>query len=145
MKRILTAFLLSLLLVAPAAARRRMVVPFPVRIVAYVGSSPEGIRPDFTWRVSYRGQEYQLLILQLRVLNGRATALSINAAVQPYQSRFLLAGEKHAIEQFIAVPPRQQVVLGGNLRLDAGARYLMLDRVEMGPSPTALPTPASEP
>jgi len=139
-RKILLAFLLSLITTEAAEARRGIVVPIPVRIVAYIGESLEGVRPEFTWTVSYGRRDYQLYILKLTVLNGRATPLDIDAAVAPYQHRFQLAGDKKALENFAAVPPRQQVVIRGYVRLQSGARFLMLDAVEPGVVPTPQPT-----
>jgi hypothetical protein len=133
--------LLLLVTVQPAQARRRRIVPLPVRIVAYVGEKLEGIRPEFTWTVTYKGQRYELYVLKLTVLTGGATPLDIDKAVAPYRVKFMLAGRKSALEHFVATPPRQQVLITGHVRLDPTARYLMLDTVE-GPD-TRTPSPTS--
>jgi hypothetical protein len=119
-----------------AHARRGGALPIPVRIVTYVGPPLEGAKPEFTWTVSWKGHDYQLSILKLTVLSGRATPLDISAAVEPYKSRFQLAGNEAALATLAATPPRQQIVLQGYVRLQAGARYLMVDKVEGAPTET---------
>ena len=136
------AFVGLLLLVTAGAteARVRRVVPVHVRMVAYIGETVEGTRPDFTWLVTHQGKRYQLYVLNLVVLGGGLTPLDIDAAVAPYTVKFRIAGDKTAIEHFIAAPPRQQVLITGYVRLDAAARFLMLDTVETGDQPTPAPT-----
>jgi hypothetical protein len=117
----------------------RRPTPIHVRMVAYIGEKVEGTRPDFTWLVTYRGKRYDLYILNLVVLGGRATPLDIDAAVAPYEVKFQIAGDKTALAHFVAAPPRQQVLIMGYVRLDA-ARFLMLDTVESAAAPTPAPT-----
>ena len=130
MRKVWLACLLVLLTVQATEARRRRITPLRVRIVAYVGEKLEGIQPQFSWTVTYAGKRYELLVLELRVLDGNATPLDIDAAVAPYRVKFMLAGEKAALERFVATPPRQQLLITGYVRLDPTARYLMLDTVE---------------
>jgi hypothetical protein len=140
LKRIVLALLLLVITGGAEAARVRRPAPIRVRMVAYIGGKVEGTRPDFTWPVSYRGKRYELYVLKLVVLGGRATPLDINAAVAPYSVKFQIAGDKQAIERFLATPPRQQVVIMGYMRLDA-ARLFMLDSVDAGPAPTPAASP----
>ena len=144
-KRVITtasiACALLLLTTAAAGARMRRAAPVHVRIVAYVGQPLEGARPDFTWTVSYKGQRFQLYVLNLQVLGGSLTPLDINAFVAPYTVKFQLAGEKGALQRFMAAPPRQQVLIMGYMRLDATASFLMLDTVDAAYLPTPSPTP----
>ncbi len=136
-----TVLLACALLVTAGVAEARMRRPTPihVRMVAYIGEKVEGTRPDFTWLVTYRGKRYDLYILNLVVLGGRATPLDIDAAVAPYEVKFQIAGDKTALAHFVAPPPRQQVLIMGYVRLDA-ARFLMLDTVESAAAPTPAPT-----
>ncbi len=129
------------LLTAPAVeAHVRAAIPVRVRMVAYIGEKVEGTRPDFTWTVSYRGKRYRLYVLSLLVLNGGLTPLDIDAAVSLYQIQFQLAGDKKALQRFVAAPPRQQVLIFALARLDPAARFLMLDTVEAAQLPTPSPS-----
>lgn len=139
MKIVWVACALLAVTVGAAEARMRRPTPIHVRIVAYIGEKVEGTRPDFTWLVTYRGKQYELYVLNLVVLGGRATPLDIDAAVAPYKVKFQIAGDKTALAHFVAAPPRQQVLIMGYVRLDA-ARFLMLDTVESGDLPTPGPT-----
>src|SRR5262249_22229407 len=82
------AGMVVLLTASGAAARVRRPTPIHVRMTVYIGEKVEGTRPDFTWLVTYRGTRYQLYVLNLVVLGGRATPLDINAAVAPYTIKF---------------------------------------------------------
>jgi hypothetical protein len=127
---------LALLLITPAAEARRLrapSLPINVRMVAYVGQKIEGARPEFDWVVEYRGKRYELFVLKLTVLRGGVLPLDIDAAVAPYRVKFQLAGEKNALQRFVATPPRQQIVISGYLVFAGGARYFMLDTVDSGP------------
>jgi len=141
MKRVALAGLVLLLAVHPADARRRGGPPLHVRLVAYIGETVEGTRPQFEWPVMYKGKRFELHVLELKVLSGRATPLDIDAAVAPYAVKFMLAGERTALQRFTNAPPRQQVLLIGYIRLDPAARYLMLDTVDV--AYLATPTPGS--
>ena len=68
------------------------------------------------------------------------TPLDIDSAVAMYKVKFQIAGDKKAIEHFAAAPPRQPVLMAGFLRLDAAARFIMLDTVDVGAVPTPPPT-----
>jgi hypothetical protein len=127
---------LALLLITPAADARRFhapSLPISVRMVAYVGQKVEGARPEFDWVVEHRGKRYELFVLKLTVLRGGVLPLDIDAAVAPYKVKFQLAGEKNALQRLVATPPRQQIVIAGNLLFRGGARYFMLDTVEPAP------------
>ncbi|HVO27844.1 MAG TPA: hypothetical protein VMW56_29895 [Candidatus Margulisiibacteriota bacterium] len=123
-----------------AEARRRVGPPIHVRMVAYVNEPVQGTRPDFTWLVTYKGKRYTLYVLNLTVLNGRVTPLDINAAVNLYEVKFQIVGDKAALKHFVEAPPRQQVLMTGYVRLDPAARFLMLDTVTVGGGPTPAPT-----
>ncbi len=140
MKSAWFACVLLLFSASAAEARVRRIAPIRVRMVAFIGEKVAGTRPDFTWKVNYRGKRYDLHVLNMLVLGGGATPLDIDAAVRPYQSQFQLAGEKTALQRFVTAPPRQQVLINGLIRLDAGARYILLDTVEVTPPPTPSPS-----
>ncbi|MFI5366346.1 MAG: hypothetical protein ACHQ4J_12055 [Candidatus Binatia bacterium] len=147
MRALLFACILVLATAGAGQARRfQPLAPIHVRIVAYVGKTIDGTRPDFDWPVQYRGKRYELYVLNLTVLGGNVTPLDIDAAVAPYRIKFQVAGEKTALERFTATPPRQQIVINGFIRLDPTARYLMLDTVEGTPAvtPAARPSSATE-
>ncbi|HSP97802.1 MAG TPA: hypothetical protein VL049_11225 [Candidatus Dormibacteraeota bacterium] len=132
--------MLVVLTVWGAGAHMRRAAPIRVRMVAYIGEKLAGIRPEFTWTVMSKGKKYELYVLKLDVLMaGGPTPLGIDSAVAPYAVKFQVVGEKTALEKFRSIPPRQQVVLLGVLRLDGGGRYLMLDSVDTGEPAT--PTP----
>lgn len=141
MKTVFLACVVLCVMAGGAEARVRRLAPIHVRIVAYIGEKVEGARADFTWLVTYRGKRYQLYVLNLVVLGGRVTPLDIDAAVSPYSVNFQIAGDKTAIEHFVAAAPRQQVLIIGYVRLDAAARFLLLDTVESPYLPTPAPTP----
>jgi hypothetical protein len=141
MKIVLFACALLLVLTAGRAeARRRVGAPIHVRLVAYVNEPVQGTRPDFTWLVTCKGKRYTLYVLNLTVLNGRVTPLDINAAVNLYEVKFQIVGDKTAVANFLSAPPRQQVLMRGYVRLDPAARFLMLDTVTVGGGPTPAPT-----
>ncbi len=140
MKVAVFACALVLLTAQVAQARARPAVPVRVRMVVFVGEKVEGTRPDFTWTVSYRGKRYTLYVLNLLVLNGSLTPLDIDAAVSLYQIQFQLAGDKKALQKFLAAPPRQQVLIFALIRLNPAARFLMLDTVEVVQLPTPSPS-----
>lgn len=140
MKTVALACLLLLVTAGAAAARLRRVRPIQVRMVAYINEKVEGTRPDFTWLVTYRGKRYELYVLKLDVLTSGPTALGIDSAVAMYKVKFQIAGDKTALEHFAAAPPRQQVLMTGFIRLDATARFIMLDTVDAGVIPTPVPT-----
>jgi hypothetical protein len=141
MKQLVLACMLLALSAGVSDARMRRVIPLHVRIVAYVGAKPEGVRPDFSWTVTYKGERYQLYVVNLLVLSGNATPSGINAALAPYQVKFQMVGEKTALQRFVAAPPLQQVLMTGYLRLDPAGRFLMLDTVDAAYLPT--PSPAA--
>ena len=141
MKTALVACWLLLLTAGATEARMRRVKPIQMRMVAYIGEKVEGTRPDFTWLVTHRGKRYELYVLKLDVLTGGVTPLDIDSAVAMYKVKFQIAGDKKAVEHFAAAPPRQQVLMTGFIRLDAGARFIMLDTVDVGAKPTPAPTP----
>ncbi len=141
MKAIVVACVLLLVAAAADAARVRRIAPIHVRIVAYINEPVEGTRPDFTWLVTFKGKRYTLYVLNLVVLGGRATPLDIDAAVAPYSVKFQVAGDKKALDHLVAAPPRQQVLMMGYVRLDAAARFLMLDTVDAAYLPTPAPAP----
>jgi len=140
MKAVAFACLLLLVTAGATQARMRRVRPIQVRMVAYIGEKVEGTRPDFTWLVTYRGKRYELYVLKLDVLTGSVTPLDIDSAVAMYQVKFQIAGDKQALAHFVAAPPRQQVLMTGFIRLDAAARFLMLDTVDFAAVPTPAPT-----
>ena len=141
MKTVAVACVLLLFTAGAAAARMRRVKPIHVRMVVYIGEKVEGTRPDFTWLVTSRGKRYELYVLKLDVLTGGVTPLDIDSAVAMYNVKFQIAGDKTALEHFAAAPARQQVLMTGYIRLDAGARFIMLDTVDLGPIPPPAPTP----
>lgn len=140
MKSTLFACVLLLLASPSAEARLNRIAPIRVRMVVYIGEKAPGTRPDFTWKANYRGKRYNLYVVKVLVLSGPVTPLDIDAAVSPYQSQFQLAGDKTALQHFVAAPPRQQVLINALIRLDASARYLLLDTVEVAPPPTPSPS-----
>ena len=141
MKSLVWACVLSLITAAAADARMHRPRPIQVRMVAYVEQMVGGTRPDFTWVVSYRGKRYTLYVLKLDVLTGGITPLDIDAAVRMYAVKFQIAGDKKALERFVAAPPRQQVLMTGFIRLDTAARFFMLDSVDAAYLLTPAPTP----
>jgi len=140
MKTVAVACLLLLVTAGATAARVRRVRPIQVRMVVYVGEKVEGTRPDFNWLVTCRGKRYELHVLKLDVLSGGVTPLDIDSAVAMYTVKFQIAGDKQALEHFAAAPPRQQVLMTGFMRLDAAARFIMLDTVDVGTMPAPAPT-----
>jgi hypothetical protein len=137
-RRLLTACLLVLLAAAPAHARRGAMVPISVRIIGCVGVVPAGVRPQATWLLRDRHREYKLQVDQLSVRASGPSALDIDAALSPYDYRLQVAGDQATLDRFRALQPDQRVVIDGLLRLQAGARYLMLTRVEVD---AATPSP----
>lgn len=132
---------LVLALVTPAHARRGVKIPLQVRITAFVNEKLEGIKPDFEWVVSHQKNEYRLYILNLISMDGRATALDIDSAVNRYRVQFRLAGDAQAIQRLINTPPRQQVVITAYLNFAGGAQIMMVNQVESAPAATPVPTP----
>ena len=116
-----------------ADAQRRGVTPIPLELDAYLGTAPEGVRPDYTWVVAHRDQRYTLLVTRLLVRNARTSAMGLNAAVEPYAVAFTLAGTREAIEALASASPGRLLTLRGQVRISGGARYLMLEAVEVGP------------
>ncbi len=142
MKTVLSACVLLVVVTAGSAeARRRVAAPIHVRMVAYINEPVQGTRPDFTWLVTHKGKRYTLYVLNLTVLGGRVTPLDIDAAVNLYQVKFQVVGDKTAVKNFLSAPPRQQVLIMGYVRLDPAARFLMLDTVDAAYLPTPAPTP----
>ena len=140
MKTVVWVCVLLLLAGTAAEARVRRLRPIQVRMVAYIGTKLAGTRPDFTWEASCRGKRYTLYVLKLDVLTGNTTALDIDAAIRMYPVQFQIAGNKEAMDKFVAAPAHQQVTMIGFLRLDAAARYFMLDSVAVAYLPTPAPT-----
>jgi hypothetical protein len=125
----------------PSHARRGINIPIQVRITAYVNEKIEGIKPDFEWVVSHDSTNYRLYILNLVVMDGRATALDIDNAVSRFKPNFRIAGESSAIDKLVNAPPRQQSVITAYLQFAGGARIMMVSQVEAAVAPTAAPTP----
>jgi hypothetical protein len=140
-----SAVLLALCFITPAHARRGIRIPFQLRMTTYVGEKLEGIKPDFEWLVSHRGKEYTLYVLNLVVMDGRATPLDIDAAVRPYRINFQLAGTTEEIQKLITTPPREQIVITAFANFGGGARMLMVSKVEKAPEATPVPTAATDP
>jgi len=111
-------------------------VPIAVRITAYVGEKPEGVNPDYDWLVAKGKDELQLYVVRLLVKNGDALPGDINQAVEPYRIKFLLAGERSALEKLMATKPGTKVVINAYLQFGEGGRYMMLDTVEPAAEPT---------
>lgn len=133
----LLACVLVMLAALPALARRiRVTRPVHVRMLAYVGAPPAGARPQFNWLVSLRGTHYELRVMKLTVLSGNVLPGDIDAAVGLYRVKFQLAGTQTAMRNLAATPPGQLVAVLGYVRIDRGARYLLLDTVKPVPSPT---------
>jgi hypothetical protein len=143
MKSVWLVCVLSILSGPAAEARVNRIAPIRVRMVACIGEKVEGSRPDFTWKATYRGKRYNLYVLKVLVLSGGVTPLDIDAAVSPYRSQFQLAGDRTALQHFLAAPPRQQVLINALIRLDASAAYLLLDTVQVIQPPT--PSPSRQP
>jgi hypothetical protein len=135
------ALLLIFTTVAPAHARRGLNIPLQVRITAYVNEKVEGIKPDFEWVVSHDKTDYRLYILNLVVMDGRATALDIDNAVSRFKPNFRVAGQTGEIQKMTNAPPRQQIVITAFLNFAGGARIMMINQVETAVAPTAAPTP----
>lgn len=123
----------------PIHARRRMNIPLQVRITAFVNEKLEGIKPDFEWVVSHDKNEYRLYILNLVSMDGRATALDIDNAVNRFKPNFRVAGESSEIQKLVTAPPRQQIVITAYLNFAGGARIMMISQVETAAPPTAAP------
>ena len=134
--------LLLVCLGAVAAHSIQLNLPIAVRITAYVNQKPEGIKPDYDWLVAERGTEYRLYVLNLLVKEGGALPGDIEQAVEPYRVKFDLAGEKTALQKLKSLPPGRQVVINAYLQFGEGARYMMLDTVDVGVEPTVPATPA---
>jgi hypothetical protein len=128
------ALCLAILVATPAGARRGFGPPIGVRIVGYVGEVPSGVRPQYTWKLRERDHEYSLAIEQLSARGGVLPG-DIDSALVMYEYRLLLTGDQRALERFRAAAPQQRVTIDGYLRLQAGARYLMLDNVEIAATP----------
>ena len=129
-QRLLVLCLLVSFAAPPALARRGGVVPIGVRIVGYVGTVPEGIRPQATWRLRDRKGELELRIIELRIRAGAVLPGDIDSALSPYGYRLLLTGDRESLDRLRAVEAGQQVVIDGYLRLQATGQYLMVSRVE---------------
>lgn len=129
----------GVVVVQRVAAQRRGVAPIPLELDAYVATAPQGVQPDYTWVVAHRAQRYTLLVTRLLVRNTRASAMGLNAAVEPYAVAFTLAGTRAAIEALTAAAPSRLLTLRGQVRISGGARYLMLDSVT--PVPSDVPEP----
>jgi hypothetical protein len=123
----------------PAHAGPRRAAPIDVKMVAYVGETVAGPRPDFIWPAMYQGKKYTLNVLNIVVFGGGATPLGIDAALALYRVKFQLAGEQNAVRRLTTAPPGQQLRILGYLRLDRAGRYLMLNSVE---HIEATPTPS---
>ena len=113
-----------------AASMGLPLVPVPVQLTTYIGTPPAGVRPEFSWRVTYKGRPYMLSIVNLRVFSSQLMPLDIDAAVALYTVKFRIGGEKAALRQFVGVAPGQLVTIKGFVQLDPNARYLLLDDVE---------------
>ncbi len=105
-------------------------VPVPVQLTTYIGAPPAGVRPEFSWRVTYNGRPYTLSIVNLRVFSSQLMPLDIDAAVALYKVKFRIGGEKAALRQFVGVATGQLVTIEAFVQLDPNARYLLLDDVE---------------
>ena len=122
-----------------AESQRRGVASIPLELDAYLGTAPEGVRPDYTWVVAHRDQRYTLLLTRLLVRNARTSAMGLDAAVKPYAVAFTLAGTREAIQALTTATPGRLLTLRGQARITGGARYLMLDSVK--PLPARAPEP----
>jgi hypothetical protein len=118
----------------------RAQVPFRVRMVAYINGKLEGDRVEFTWPVTCNRKTYTLYVLKLDVLDARTSGMSLDAALKPYNPKFQVVGEATAVQRFESTPPRQQVIIDGNLRVNGGARMLSIDTIT-GPPAAATPAP----
>ncbi len=115
---------------ATAAQARRGMVPLGIRMTAYVNEKPEGVRPEYVWTVAHKRTKYQLYVLKVSVVRGRALPSDVDRAVRPYKVAFEVVGPAPIVEKLVAAKPRQPVVISGDLRLSGGARTLLLGTVE---------------
>ncbi len=113
-----------------AAQARRGIVPIGLRMTAYVNEKPEGVRPEYVWTVEHKRTKYQLYVLKVSVVRGRALPSDVDRAVRPYKVAFQVVGPASILEKLFATGPGRPVVISGDLRLSGGARTLLLGTVE---------------
>jgi hypothetical protein len=136
MKRSIFALLLVAAVAATAFAQVGRAGLLRLRISGYVGPRPEGVAPVARWVVDAQGKQLDFTADRIDVLVGNASPGDVTQALDPYVPAFRLAGIDSAVRAFAETPPNQRIVMIGALRLGAGARTLMIDRVDPLPAPT---------
>jgi hypothetical protein len=126
---------------APADDRRLVGQPVLVRITGYLGPKREPPLLVTSWKVNRGRDVFDWRVVKLDVLSGNTAWFNIVSVLDFYSPAFSIAGDKEAVDAFVATPPGEMVAAIGYLRVHAATRILMLDTVE--PLPATTPTPAA--
>jgi hypothetical protein len=135
MKRTTLALLL-LAVAAGAVFAQPMRGKLRLRVSGWVGAAPEGVPPVARWVVDAGGERYDFTADRIDVLTGNASPGNVTQMLDPYTPAFRLRGVNEAVQSFRNTPPGQRIALIGVLRVGAGARIFMLERVEELPEVT---------
>jgi len=130
MKKILLATCLCLLAATSAFGQADVNIgPFQVRLEAYIGDAPAGVKPPYTWTVGYKGKTYNLQVMKHDSLSTTVSTMDINNKVYMYKPMFHLDGDDKAIDAFINAKPGQLMLIMSDMRVDTQPGLLELDTV----------------
>lgn len=130
MKKILLATVLCLLAATAAFGQADVNIgPFQVRLEAYIGDPPAGVKAPYTWTVGHKGKTYTMQVMKHESLSTTLSTMDINNKVYMYKPMFNLEGDDKAIAAFTSAKPGQLMKIMSDMRVDTQPGLLELDTV----------------
>jgi hypothetical protein len=132
MKKILFATVLCLLAAGHAFAQGDAPEgPFQVRIKAYVGDAPAGVKPSYVWTVKHEQENktYTLQVMEHQSTSPTVSVMDVNDEVSPYQPNFNMAGDDKAVAALTSVKAGVLMNVWFEYKMGTQARSMMLDTV----------------
>jgi len=144
--RIVTAVLLLAVVALDVAGVPKLgSLPISMRIEGYVGSKPEGVSTQTTWRLRVHGQDDLVLhVTLLQVLTGDVAYFDVISALAFYPYAFAVYGPEESIRVLTEAAAGQKIGLLGTAQMSQLPGTLMLGFAELVPAPTPAP-PAATP
>jgi hypothetical protein len=144
--RFVTVVLLLTVVALDAAAVPRFgPLPISMRIEGYVGSKPEGVSTQATWRLRVHGKDDLVLhVTLLQVLTGDVAYFDVISALEFYPYAFAVYGPEESMQVLTQAAAGQKIGLLGTAQMSQLPGTLMLSSAELVMAPTPAP-PAGTP
>jgi hypothetical protein len=115
-------------------------VPIVIRVEGYVGEKPAHLKSLDRWVVATNDTQRVFHVTALRPIGRDIAYWTILSALEPMPVTLMLYGDPGLLRQVTDAPPGEPIAMVGSFQLGPGPATLMLQSVELLPTPTAAST-----